>query len=83
MQKANDVVTANTVMLSIILLAGVIIMVYGHIYKNNFITDIGIIVTGITVIVLAVSRIIFKQKSKRGDYYFKEFGDMHRRGKLK
>ena len=83
MQKANNVITANTVMLLLILIAGVIIVIYGHIYKNTFITDVGIIVTIITSFALIIFHVMFKQKSKRGDYYYREFGNIRRKGKLK
>jgi|GEM_PF-6254689 len=83
MQNANKVITANTVMLLLILIAGVIIVIYGHIYKNTFITGVGFFVAIISGLALIVFQVMFRQKSKRGIFYYREFGNTKRKGKLK
>ena len=82
-RERKDIMMMGTVITSIILLTGVIIMLYGYTYQNKFIIYFGIFITVIASVAIIILQIIIPHKMKKGLYSYREFGTFPRRRKLK
>ena len=65
LQKRNSVITISTIVIAIILLAGVAMMIYGNIHNNSFINYFGVFITGATSFIVIIFQTIFTQKTRR------------------
>lgn len=62
--KRNYLINVNSIVIAIILLAGVFMMLYGYIHNINFIIYLGIFITGATSFIAIIFQTIFSDKNK-------------------
>ncbi|MHB1689007.1 MAG: hypothetical protein ACYCVH_16770 [Ignavibacteriaceae bacterium] len=71
LKKRNSVIATNTIVLAIILLAGIIMMIYGYIHNNSFIIYVGVFIIGATSFIVIIFQTIFPQKIRRRIFMIK------------